>query len=128
MENQDKNKYNIAFVDGQNLYFGTTKCDQCAKARGKELRDMKFSDCSCGQAWRVNLAKLRIYLAENYSVSEAYYFLGYLNDGNDEIYKEIQKAGFIVIFKEHNELLWRLQEINTLSYFERQVRQDIVLQ
>lgn len=47
--------------------------------------------------------KLRIYLKENYDVSEAYYFLGYLQEENEELYKEIQKAGFIVLFKEHNQ-------------------------
>ena len=52
----------------------------------------------------MNLQRLRVYLKENYAVSEAYYFLGYLHDENDELYKEIQKAGFIVLFKEHHKL------------------------
>lgn len=42
-------------------------------------------------------------MKEKYHVVEAYYFLGYLQEENDELYKEIQKAGFIVLFKEHNQ-------------------------
>lgn len=72
---------NLAFIDGQNLYFGTTK-----------------------YGWKINLAKFRIYLKEKYCVSEAYYVLGYLEENNDELYKEIQKAGFIVSFKDHHKL------------------------
>jgi uncharacterized LabA/DUF88 family protein len=92
----------FAFVDGQNLHFGTTKCNNCADKKSIELRSMKVGDCSCGTAWAVDLAKFRVYLSENYHVTEAYYFLGYLQEANDELYKEIQKAGFIVVFKEHN--------------------------
>jgi uncharacterized LabA/DUF88 family protein len=72
---------NIAFIDGQNLHLGTTK-----------------------YGWRVDLAKLRIYLKEKYNISEAHYFLGYLEEDNDTLYKEIQRAGFIVSFKDHHKL------------------------
>jgi uncharacterized LabA/DUF88 family protein len=95
---------NLVFIDGQNLHFGTTKCSKCAKKLNKEIHDIKLEDCSCGDGWLVDLAKFRVYLKENYSVTEAYYFLGYLHDENDELYKNIQKAGFIVAFKEHNKL------------------------
>jgi uncharacterized LabA/DUF88 family protein len=95
---------NVAFIDGQNLYFGTTKCDSCAKKLNVTLQQIRLSDCTCGGAWEVDLRRLRIYLRENYAVTEAYYFLGYLHDENDELYKEIQKAGFIVLFKEHHKL------------------------
>lgn len=95
---------NLAFVDAQNLHFGTTKCDVCAKRLGRDIKDVKLADCTCGNGWEVNLSKFRIYLKENYGVSEAYYFLGYIHDENDELYKEIQKAGFIVLFKEHHKL------------------------
>lgn len=93
---------NFAFIDAQNLYFGTTKCDSCAKKLEIDLKDMQLADCTCSKAWEVNLEKFRIYLAENYAVKEAYYVLGYLNEKHDELYKEIQKAGFIISFKEHN--------------------------
>jgi len=99
----DKN--NIAFIDAQNVHFGTTKCHVCAKVLQKDISEIKFKDCNCGYAWKIDLAKFRIYLTENYNVSEAYYVLGYLHEKNDDLYQEIQKAGFIVIFKEHTELL-----------------------
>ncbi len=112
MANEDKktpeessNKPNLAFVDAQNMHFGTTKCYNCADKLKKNIRDMGLIDCTCGMAWEINLAKLRIYLKENYNVSEAYYFLGNLQDKNADIYNRIQKAGFILIFKEHNDKL-----------------------
>jgi uncharacterized LabA/DUF88 family protein len=71
----------IAFVDGQNLYMGTRQ-------------DVP--------SWGVDLAKFRAYLSKKYHVSTAYYFLGYLNESNEELYDEIQTAGFIIKFREHN--------------------------
>lgn len=80
MENEPKN---IAYIDGQNLYMGTTKRDP---------------------VWRADLARLRIYLEEKYHVTKAYYYLGYVQDGGvfQALYEEIQLAGFILVFREHN--------------------------
>ena len=78
-ENQNKN---YAFIDGQNLYMGTAK--------------LKV------YPWRINLVRFRIYLEQKYNVSNAYYFLGYVQETNQELYEEIQKAGFVLIFREHN--------------------------
>lgn len=72
---------NLAFIDGQNFHLGTTLSDK---------------------PWRVNLSRFKIYLDKKYNVKEAYYFLGYVQDINQEIYSEIQKAGFILVFKQHN--------------------------
>ena len=72
---------NIAFIDGQNLYMGTKTCDQ---------------------PWEVDLAKFKFYLERKYNVSEVYYFLGYVQDENEELYDEIQKSGLILKFREHN--------------------------
>jgi uncharacterized LabA/DUF88 family protein len=76
----NERKNNLAFIDGQNLYLGTKQ-----------------------DGWSIDLSKLKIYLQDKYNVKEAYYFIGYLQEENNELYKEIQKAGFIVIFKDHNE-------------------------
>lgn len=111
---------NIVFIDAQNMYFGTTKCYLCASKLGKELKEMKLKDCSCRLAWDIDLKKLRIYLLEKYGISEAYYFLGYLEDKNDDLYKEVQKAGFIVLFKEHTSL--------HKSYKKGNVDRDIVFE
>ncbi len=73
---------NIAFIDGQNLFMGTAK---------REI-----------DPWKINLACFRVYLKEKYSVDKAYYFLGYVQETNQELYEEIQNAGFVLIFREHN--------------------------
>ena len=70
---------NLAFIDGQNLHLGTIDND-----------------------WKVDLYKFRIYLKDKYSVKEAYYFLGYVDEIQQDLYNNLQKAGFIVLFKEHN--------------------------
>ncbi len=77
-----KTMKNIAFIDGQNLYLGTAEDN-----------------------WSIDHKRLRIYLRDKYSVDEAYYFLGYTSENGQELYNNLQKAGFIVIFKKHHELL-----------------------
>lgn len=74
---------NIAYVDGQNLYMGTSKSSP---------------------KWTVNLTRFRTYLTRKYNVKDAYYYLGYVQDGADieKLYESIQKAGFILVFREHN--------------------------
>ncbi len=88
---------NLAFIDGQNLYLGTKQ-----------------------NGWSINLSELRKYLKDRYGIKEAYYFIGYLQEENNELYKEIQKAGFIVIFKDHNEY--------TISKKKGNVDTDIVFE
>ena len=73
---------NIAFIDGQNLHLGTAESN-----------------------WKVDHVRLRVYLRDKYSVDEAYYFLGYISEDQQELYNNLQKSGFIVVFKEHNESL-----------------------
>jgi len=72
---------NLAFIDGQNLYMGTKSGDE---------------------SWEVDLSKLKFYLERKYNVGEIYYFLGYVQNENEELYDEIQKAGLILKFREHN--------------------------
>jgi uncharacterized LabA/DUF88 family protein len=72
---------NLAFIDGQNLYMGTNSEDQ---------------------KWEVDLKKFRVYLENKYNVSEAFYFLGFVNNENEDLYEKIQSAGFILKFREHN--------------------------
>jgi len=78
----DKNQENnLAFIDGQNLYMGTN---------------------SENPTWKIDLAKFRQYLTKKYSVQRAYYFLGFVNEDNQALYDNIQEAGFILKFREHN--------------------------
>lgn len=66
---------NYAFIDSQNLNLSI-------KQRG----------------WKIDYKKFRKYLKEKYSVTKAFLFLGYIADYND-LYKSLQEAGFICIFK-----------------------------
>jgi len=72
---------NIAFVDGQNLYMSTMTADA---------------------PWRIDLARFRVYLKQKYRVGKAYYFLGFAQEEYQELYDEIQEAGFILQFREHS--------------------------
>ena len=69
-----KKENNYAFIDGQNLNLG--------------VRSL---------GWRLDYFRFRKYLAEKYSVTTAYYFIGYT--GNQSLYSELQKAGYILVFK-----------------------------
>lgn len=66
---------NYAFIDGQNLNLG--------------IREL---------GWHLDYKKFRIYLQEKYQVDKAYYFIGYLEE-NRNLYKSLQEAGYILIFK-----------------------------
>ena len=72
-------KNNLAFIDGQNLHLGTMQ-----------------------NGWKVDYGKFRVYLKDKYHISEAYYFLGYVSETEQDLYNNLQKAGFIVSFKDHN--------------------------
>lgn len=80
MKKSTKSPENYAFIDGQNLHLGT------AEAK-----------------WSVDYKKFRIYLRDKYKVQEAFYFFGYISEDQQELYNNLQRAGFIVIFKEHKE-------------------------
>lgn len=74
---------NIAYVDGQNLFMGTTKSEP---------------------RWNIHLPRLRVYLDQKYDVERAYYYLGFVQEGSsiEKLYEAIQSAGFILVFREHN--------------------------
>lgn len=74
---------NIAYIDGQNLYMGTSKIEP---------------------EWQIDLLKFRIYLDQKYRVMKAYYYLGYVQEGDpiEKLYEDIQQAGFILVFRQHN--------------------------
>lgn len=78
MKNKYEKENNIAFIDGQNLHLGTQHNN-----------------------WKVNYKKFRKYLNDKYHIIEAYYFLGYISEDLQDLYNSLQKAGFIIIFKEH---------------------------
>jgi uncharacterized LabA/DUF88 family protein len=75
-------EYNVAFIDGQNLYLGTKE-----------------------SGWSVDHARFRAYLKEKYNITEAYYFLGFVSENEQDLYDKLQKAGFILSFREHSSAL-----------------------
>lgn len=71
-----KRENNYAFIDSQNVYKGTK-------------RDL---------GWQIDWYRFRIYLNHKYGVTHAYLFIGFIPEHND-LYDELQKAGFILKFK-----------------------------
>lgn len=67
---------NFAFIDSQNVYKGTQ-------------RDL---------GWKVDWTRFRVYLKHKYDIATAYLFIGFIPEHND-IYDELQKAGFVLKFK-----------------------------
>lgn len=73
-------KNNIAFIDGQNLRFGTLS-----------------------EGWQFDCHKLRIHLKDKYHVQKAYYYMGFFKEEEEEkfLYANFAKANFILKFREH---------------------------
>lgn len=72
MENRENN---YAFIDSQNLNLG--------------IRYL---------GWKLSYKKFRVYLHETWGVKKAYIFIGY-NDSQQELYRSLQEAGYVLIFK-----------------------------
>lgn len=68
-------KITYAFIDSQNLNLS--------------IRRM---------GWKIDLRRLRIFMKDKFGVKNAYLFVGYI-PGNQKLYTEMQKAGYIIIFK-----------------------------
>ena len=66
---------NYAFIDSQNLYFGLKR-----------------------MGWKMDYRRFRVYLREKYGVATAYMFIGYVGE-NSNLYRSLQEAGFILVFK-----------------------------
>ena len=73
---------NIAFIDGQNLHLGTKE-----------------------SGWAIDHKKFRVYLRDKYKVTEAYYFLGFVSEAEQDLYDRLQKVGFILSFRDHSSAL-----------------------
>jgi uncharacterized LabA/DUF88 family protein len=75
---------NQAFIDAQNLYYGTTHATK---------------------PWKIDLARFRIHLEQKYNVSEAYYFFGAYDPDQQGLYDFIQRCGYILRFREHTPVM-----------------------
>src|ERR1700712_3038698 len=65
-----------AFIDSQNLNVGPQKF-----------------------GWKMNWARFRIWLAEEYGVTKAFMFIGYIPE-NEALYEQMHEAGFMVVLKQ----------------------------
>lgn len=72
MQNKENN---YAFIDSQNLNLS--------------IQDL---------GWKLDFKKFRRYLKEKYGIQKAFLFIGFIV-GNEDLYKALQDAGFICIFK-----------------------------
>ncbi len=70
-----KKPNNYAFIDSQNLNLGVQK-----------------------NGWKMDWHKFRIWLAENYGVTKAFMFIGYMPD-NESLYEQMYDHGFLVVLK-----------------------------
>ena len=70
-----KPQTNYAFIDSQNLNLS--------------IRE---------QGWILDFGKFRTYLKDKYGVVKAFIFIGYVPQ-NQDLYTNLQKAGYILIFK-----------------------------
>lgn len=73
-------RHNEVFIDGQNLYYSTTHADS---------------------AWKTDNFKFREYLRRKFNVEQVYYFLGCFDDELQPMYDNLQKAGYILVFRKH---------------------------
>ncbi len=64
-----------AFIDSQNLNLGIRSA-----------------------GWQLDFRRFRIYLSNKYRVEKAFLFIGYV-PGNEKLYTNLQKYGYIIIFK-----------------------------
>lgn len=76
---KQKKEVNIAYIDAQNLHLWTSS----------ERR-------------KVDFGKFRTYLKDKFNVQEAYYFLWFLDEDEQKLYTWLQKAWYILIFREHS--------------------------
>lgn len=67
---------NYTYIDGANLHRGIASF-----------------------GWNLDYARFRVWLAEKYSVKNAYIFIGLIPKYND-LYAHLQESGFILVFKE----------------------------
>lgn len=76
-----KRPNNYAFIDSQNLNLGVQK-----------------------NGWKMDWHKFRLWLADNYGVTKAYMFIGYMAE-NETLYQQMYDHGFLVVLKPTLEIM-----------------------
>ena len=72
---EPKKPETYAFIDSQNLNLGTKK-----------------------MGWKMDWRRFRIMLKEDYGVTKAYMFIGYMSE-NEQMYEYMHELGFLVVLK-----------------------------
>lgn len=83
---------NAAFIDSQNLNLGVQRV-----------------------GWKMDWKKFRTYLKDSYNVEKAYMFIGYVPQ-NEELYRQMQEAGYIVVLKPTVDMLMTEEELKDESH------------
>ena len=87
--------WNYAFIDWQNLHLWV-------------IADW----------WDIDLSKFMIYLQNKYHVEKAFYYIGFQDPKNNQLYNDIQNAWFTLVFKK--------QTVQALSNKKWNVDSDMV--
>jgi len=75
MNQTDKQPRVYAFIDSQNLNIGVQK-----------------------SGWKMDWRKFRKFLADDYGVTKAFMFIGYIPE-NEDLYEQMHQAGYAVVLK-----------------------------
>ena len=75
MARRAKKPNTYAFIDSQNLNLGTQR-----------------------MGWKLDWRKFREYLENNYGVTHAYMFIGYMSE-NESLYEYMHELGYLVVLK-----------------------------
>lgn len=100
-----KTNMNIAYIDGNNLHMGTAKAQK--------------------DSWRIDMRRFRVLLEQKYHVGEAYYFIGMFDPKHQQLYIDLQRAGFILVFREHGTDLLGKKKGNVDVDLTFQVMRDV---
>lgn len=84
-----------AFIDSQNLNVGTQKF-----------------------GWKMNWARFRTWLRDEYNVEKAFMFIGYIPE-NESLYEQMHDAGFLVVLKQTYDMTRVKEEPNPDSDEEK---------
>ncbi len=81
---------NYAFIDSNNLYLGISN-------------DIYKKGQKVYSGWKLDYKRFRVYLKDYYGINKAFLFIGF-KSGSEILYTQLQKDGYICVFKPTLEL------------------------
>ena len=97
---------NIAYIDNQNLYMGTT--------------------VNASVPWQLDMSRLYEYLTKKYRCGLIYLFMGAYKQSQVRRYTAYQRIGYVLIHREHSETLVGNKKGNVDTDIVFQVMHDII--